>query len=76
MKMVLKVDKGLAAHLKAIARGVGIYGGVEETAIYFIRSGCIDNMANENLRAMTEPHLPKRYRGQGRVYEALKGTKK
>lgn len=58
MRLVLNLDRGLSAHLRAIAKGVGIYGSVAETAIYFIRTGVIENFGNENLRKMTLPHLP------------------
>lgn len=72
MKLILHIDKGLAAHLKANAKGVGIYGGVEETAIAFIRNGLIRDMSSATFRDRIEPHLPKRYRGQGAVYDRRK----
>lgn len=62
MKLILKLDKGLAAHLRAAAK-VGIYGGVEETAVAFIRNELVRWMSpatGGGLREAMLPNLPKR----------------
>ncbi len=70
MKLALNLDAGLAAHLRALAKG-GFVGGMRETAVYLIRSQIIDYLSNDNLRKLIEPHLPAKYRGRGHIYKAV-----
>ena len=57
--LLLHFDDGLWAWLNASAKGVGIFGGIEETAIYMIRSKIIEDSRSEVFRNAMLPNLPR-----------------
>lgn len=62
--LLLSLDDGLMAHLEALARNGrgGMFGNLEQSAIYMLRTQIIDFMANDNLRELIAPHLREPYR--------------
>lgn len=75
--LLLRLDDGLMAHVEALARNGrgGMFGNVEQTAIYLIRSQIIKFMSSEGLRELIAPHLREPYRRNsqeaGRIYPGL-----
>jgi len=55
--LLLRLDAGLMAHLRALA-AVGYFGPVEETAVYLIRSEIIRFMSSEVWHRDICRHLP------------------
>ena len=62
MRLRTKIDHGLAAHLKALVKGVGLYGDLDETVVYLLRCGIIDHLKSQVFKEAMLPHLPKKIR--------------
>lgn len=56
--LLLRIDDGLLAWLKAFVAGPGFFGNLEQTAIYLLRSALQELVQNDNWFAGTVPHLP------------------
>lgn len=67
--LLLKFDQGLYDWLRAHTVGIGLSGGMEENAIFLIRSQIIEDSKNKNLLAVMLPHLP------FRIQDAIKNTR-
>lgn len=65
--LLLRFDDGLWAWLNAHVTGIGIVGGLEETAIYMIRSAIIKDHQSDVFLRMMFPHLP------ASIQDALRG---
>ena len=59
--LLLRLDEGLAAHMKALT-AAHFVGDLEETAIYMLRSQLIEYLSNKYWRAAVREHLPSPYR--------------
>lgn len=58
LRMRLTLDDGLAAYLRALVNGVGLYGNERETAVFLIGDGLSDRFKSDAFRAAMMPHLP------------------
>lgn len=58
--LLLRLDEGLFAWLKAHVNGIGIAGGMEETAIFMIRSAIIEDHKSDSFFCLMYPHLPEK----------------
>jgi hypothetical protein len=56
--LLLKMDAGLLAWLRAFVAGPGFFGDVQQTAVYLMRSQLVYMMEKEPWYAGTVPHLP------------------
>ncbi len=57
-ELVLHVDSGLMDWLGALVAGPGIFGNLDETAVYLLRTALIEMMRDDEWFAATVPHLP------------------
>jgi hypothetical protein len=57
-ELLLHIDSGLMAWLRALVAGPGIFGGLDETAVYLLRSALIERMEHDVWFAAAVPHLP------------------
>lgn len=57
--LLLQFDEGLWAWLTAHVAGIGIPGGLEDTAVFMIRTQIIEDSKSEAFRKMMLPHLPR-----------------
>lgn len=54
----ITLDDGLAAYIRAMVKGVRIYGDERETIIYLIRDALDRRTESDALLQMMMPHLP------------------
>ena len=57
-QLVLTIDSGLMAWLRALVAGPGFFGGLDATAVYLIRSALVELMTHDVWYGGTVPHLP------------------
>ncbi len=57
-ELVLHIDSGLMAWLRAFVAGPGFFGSVEDTAVYLLRTAMLDMLKEDVWFAGTVPHLP------------------
>lgn len=56
--LLLRIDDGLLGWLRALVRGPGFFGNLNQTTVYLIRCALHDLLKNDIWFAATVPHLP------------------